>query len=120
MPAFSIDRDQAVREIAAVERALEEGHPAPGMPQGTNTLKGALRVANERLGLGTDYNILKRRVGTPSVPGSIFRRFQLAVDWAKYKPRPEPEPAPAPPVEPPGPSADPIELRRLRAPAHPH
>ena len=118
MPAFSIDRDQAVREIAAVERALEEGHPPPGvLPIGATALKGALRVAVERLQLGSDQS-LRRRIGTPQSPGSIFRRFQLAVDWAKYKPRPEPEPepepAPAVPAEPPGPPADPIELRRLR------
>ena len=76
-------RQQAVREIAAVEQALGEGYPPPGMA-GDNTVRGAVRIAADRLNL--PQQTLFNRVGNSDSPGTNYRRFNLAVDWSKYQP----------------------------------
>lgn len=105
MPPFIGDRDQAVREIAAVEQALSEGYP-PQSPPGNNKIKSAVSVATERLGVVR--MTLHYRIGKPDKPGSIFRHFGLKVDWSKYKPGAITATADG------GPPSDPIDLRRLR------
>jgi Calcineurin-like phosphoesterase len=109
MQTITIDRDQAIREIAAVERALEEGFPPPPLPKGGNKeVKGAVTIAAERLGVSP--RTLANRIGTDRLPGSLKRYFGLEVDWSKYKPLP-PSNSPELPADEP---SDPIVVRRLR------
>jgi hypothetical protein len=82
MKTIGISRDEAIKQIAAVERALEEGHPPP---PGDGRNKGALSVAADRLGIS--INTLRNRTGAPGAPGILKRIFDLVVDWDKYKPR---------------------------------
>ena len=87
MPAYSITRDQAVREIAEVERALDESYP-PTTPKPGGEEKTAIGIAAERMAIGAQS--LRGRVGKPGRNGSTFRKFGIAVDWSKYKPKPPP------------------------------
>lgn len=110
MPGFSLDRIGAIQEIAEVENALIDGYP-PHTMIGRHT-KTALRAAADRMGL--ESQSMRRRVGTPEVTGSLFKRFGLKVEWSLYKPPQREaiaEDAPAKVEEPP---ADPILVRRLR------
>jgi hypothetical protein len=94
---ITIDRDRAIREIAAVEQALSEGFlPPPGEVGGHKAAKRAVRIAADRL--DTRIGTLHYRVGEPGKPGAFKRLFGLEVDWSKYKPLPEPEPEPEPTV----------------------
>jgi len=116
MVAFSLTRERAQELIAAVELALTEGY-SPSTLYGSHT-KSALRVAADRLGIIPQS--LRGMVGTPTHPGSIFRRYGWIVDWSLYRPRaPTLPPLPEEPVvaaasTPPVPPPDPVELIRLR------
>lgn len=114
----SFEHEQALREIAAVEQALAEGHPPATPRRGSNRYFTACTVAAERLGVISTS--LRNRVGTPDTPGMYFRLMGLTVDWTKYKPVPvEPLPAlsataantPKEAV----PEVDPLIEQRLRA-----
>jgi hypothetical protein len=112
LPARSFDRDKAVRDITEVERALREGYPPPGGTAHGSHQKNSLRVASDRIGDAPEA--LRRRVGTPEIPGSYWRNYALKVDWSLYAP-----PAQAPVIEPvpkvekePEAPADPIQSRR--------
>lgn len=98
-----ISRDDAVRAIAEIERALEEGYLIPGALDGGNHIQSAVGVAAARLGVARAT--FRARAGTPNAPGIFERRFGLKIDWSKYRPK-SPEAA--------EPATDPIELRRLK------
>lgn len=92
MPKSALDRDEAIRLIAEVERALEEGYRPPGAAlHGHNLERGALRIVADRRGL--PVQTVFGQVGSPTRTGSTFRLFGLKVDWSKYKAKP-----PAPPL----------------------
>lgn len=112
MPGFtkSYTLKDAKREIAAIEKALADGHPAEGLIG--SHLKGCYRAA--AIPLNCYYVALRRRHGAPGEPGSVFRRWGISPDWSKYKEKPKPAPSPVPVVEPSGPAADPVEVRRLK------
>lgn len=124
MPAWAIDEDRALRQVAEVENALFDG--APPFPHIGSHQKGAIRLAAERMGMCDQT--LRRRVGTPEHVGAIERRYGFRVDWAMYRP---PAPAELPPLaelragvgkpsaaseddDARAPPSDPIDLRRLR------
>ncbi len=89
MQKITISRDEAIRQIAAVERALEEGYEPPsGKRGGRNRDFGALKIAasREKISVPTLYS----RMGRPGHPGILKRYFNLEVDWKKYKPPPPP------------------------------
>lgn len=111
MPAYSLTRDQAVEEIALVEEALRAGKCPPGLSIIGKHEEGALRFVARRLGL--NENALRRRVGTPTEPGSTKAKFGRAVDWSLYRAPPKPELPPDPPDATAAPP-DPIADRRLR------
>ena len=68
MPAA---RDQAIKEIAAVEAALNNGH----------TPANAIHAAAMKLGIG--YQELARNIGAPGYPGDHWHRFCLGVEWKR-------------------------------------
>jgi hypothetical protein len=85
MPLPMGDWTFALKEIEAVETALREGHPPPGLPiPGSNKRRSAIRIAADRLGL--DPQTLRQHVGSEDHPGRIWRRFELLVDWSQYQP----------------------------------
>jgi hypothetical protein len=86
MPAWSLDEDRAVYEVAHVENALRDGFPiGPGL---AGHMVGAIREAADRMGINDQS--LRRRIGTPERPGAIHRRYGLTVDWGLYRERPQP------------------------------
>ena len=64
-------RDQAKKEILAVEAELAEGHSP------SNAIHAAA------LKLGIDYHALARNVGAPGYAGDYWWRFLLGVEWNK-------------------------------------
>lgn len=119
MPATTLTRDLAVRAIAELERALEDGYPPHELIHGSRLIQTARRVAADRL--GWNHQTARGRFGTPERTGAIYNQFKLKINWKKYKPRPEPEPEPEPQAVPPtivleAPAipADPIETRKLK------
>src|SRR6185312_9469788 len=107
---LTVDRQEAERQIAEVERALAEGfRPPDGRHDSTH--RNAITVAARRLKISN--NTLHYRIGTPDEPGVFLKYFNLTVDWGKYKPAPPPELAPDEPkvILPLG---DPIEIRKLK------
>jgi hypothetical protein len=96
---IKINRDQVVSIVEAIHHALENGHPPPGEAViGDNTLKGVVRVVADRLGLA--YSTVAYRVGSPGVPGAIFREHGIEIDWTRYKPHPAPVAMPTPQIAP--------------------
>lgn len=110
MPAFSLTRDQANKAIAAVEKALEEGHPPPGHPRlGSKFVKSALRIAADQLGI--DQQVLRQRINIPGrSPGFFFKHFGIKVDWSKYNEPPAPPPS-EPEPDPPKPNIHPSDRK---------
>ena len=81
---MTTSREDALLDIAAVEKALAEGYPPPGViVQGQNNIKTAVRVASERLNISA--NTFRSRIGTQDVPGIYQRLYGLQVDWSKYR-----------------------------------
>ena len=72
-------RAQAEREIAAVNDALRQGHPARPKP-GRTTERGAVRAAADAL--GENPRSLTPRVGAPESPGLWARLYGLVPGWA--------------------------------------
>ncbi len=110
---ITIDRDEAEREIAIVEKALEEGHPPPpGKGRISNFVgKSALRIAALRLGIS--ISTIRTRMGAPGEPGIIERYHGIKVDWSKYRPESMITSPIHPPDNPAGMvAADQVDLRR--------
>lgn len=117
MPAFSIDQYDAMREVAEVENALFDGHRPPGLAIiGSHNHRGAIAVAAFRLGI--EQQSLRRRVGTPGLPGASFRKLGLSVDWSMFREPPsqhtEQNDPQKPEPEQQQPPADPVDLRRIK------
>lgn len=117
MPAYSLDRDQAIYEIAHVENALYDGYAPPGQVLLGSHQETALRVAADRIGV--EQQSIRGRCGTPKKIGSTQRRWNVAVDWSMYRSAPAPvveSPSIVPddePAEDPAPS--PREVAQSRA-----
>lgn len=71
-------RQQAEREIAAVNRALAAGYPPRGI-KGNNHNPSAAAIAAKELGL--NESSIRRRVGYPDSPGLWARLFGMAPNW---------------------------------------
>ena len=93
---LTVNELAALQEIAQVENALLDGHPATTII-GSHQRKSALRVAAERMGVNTQS--LRSRIGTSEIPGSIWTNYHFTVDWTVYKP-PAFVPTPISKVEP--------------------
>jgi hypothetical protein len=117
MPVFSLTLEEAQREIAEVEKALQEGYPPPGQVLLGRHEKTATRQAADALGVVPQSLI--GRIGSPQKAGSAHRAYGIRVDWTLFRPTPdagiivvkevaEPIPQPEPPP------ADPIEIRSLK------
>lgn len=78
MPVFSGDKLSSLQEVAEVENALIDGYPATVL-KGNSTQTSALRAAADRLLV--DPQSLRGRIGTPTRPGRIFKRYAFTVDW---------------------------------------
>lgn len=117
MPKFSVSRDDAIRAITELERALAEGYLPREGKHGSRLRITAARVAADRL--GWNHQTARQRFGTPDRKGYLVTRHGIKIDWKKYKPLPPPPeaaaaPAPLPPAPPEPPPGDPIEVRRLK------
>lgn len=73
-----VSRDDAAREIAAVEDALRAGAPAYPVPGRHEP--SALAVAAQAL--GCDLSRLRERIGRPGAPGRHERHHGIEVDWS--------------------------------------
>lgn len=94
MGTIQVSLAEAKRRVKAVEKALESGHPPPGIKT-ANDIEGAVKIAAQELDV--DWSSLKRQIGSPNKGGLFDKHFGLRANWAKYKPRPpepklEPEP----------------------------
>lgn len=99
-----LSRDDAIKAIEAVHRALDEGY-ASEKQRGQSGVITAVSVAARYLGIPRPT--LLSRVGTPSEKGILFRLFGLEVDWTRGGKTAVTE------IEPTAPR-DPIEVQRLR------
>jgi hypothetical protein len=83
--SIELTRKEALATIAAVEKALRDGHP-PAVIPGSHTMTAA-RVAAHALGI--DRRTVHSRI---QAGGSIDRLYGLRVDWSKYKAPEAPKP----------------------------
>jgi hypothetical protein len=84
MPAPRLDRNEALRRIVAIEKALEAGHPPPGMPA-RKGVDGAVAHAMKTLGLRGANR------GSGALRG-IQEAAGRAINWANYDPKGNGEP----------------------------
>lgn len=78
----SIEKIEAVREIAEIENALIDGL-APEVLRGRQVW-GAHKTVADRLGI--DLGKFKDRVGSPSRNGTHWKKYKLKPDWTLYNP----------------------------------
>lgn len=114
MPALSPGNFDALHEIAEVENALIDGHPAStviGRHQ-----KSAARIASDRL--GADRAKFSERVGSPDRKGRYWKLYKLVADWSLHRQVidvvADDVVGPAPAEKPAEPPSDPIQVRRLK------